>query len=97
MRADGKRLKNIDPMYTVASYIMNKRTDAMNMITVDVPIEPIQRFLNEKRKDGIKMSHMSVVMAAYLRTVQEFPLLNNFIVNTRTRVFNSNNNFFIKI
>lgn len=83
MRADGKRLKNIDPMYTVASYIMNKRTDAMNMITVDVPIEPIQRFLNEKRKDGIAMSHMAVILAAYIRTVSEYPELNRFIVNKK--------------
>lgn len=83
MRADGKRLKNIDPMYTVASYIMNKRTDAMNMITVDVPIEPIQRFLNEKRKDGIAMSHMAVILAAYIRTVAEYPELNRFIVNKK--------------
>ena len=83
MRADGKRLKNIDPMYTVASYIMNKRTDAMNMITVDVPIEPIQRFLNEKRKDGIAISHMAVILAAYIRTVSEYPELNRFIVNKK--------------
>lgn len=83
MRADGKRLKNIDPMYTVASYIMNKRTDAMNMITVDVPVEPIQRFLNEKRKDGIAISHMAVILAAYIRTVSEYPELNRFIVNKK--------------
>ena len=83
MRADGKRLKNIDPMYTVASYIMNKRTDAMNMITVDVPLEPIQRFLNDKRKEGAVISHMAVIISAYIRTMAEFPELNRFIVNKK--------------
>ncbi|MBQ8203159.1 MAG: hypothetical protein IJZ75_02645 [Clostridia bacterium] len=83
MRADGKRLKNIDPMYTVASYIMDKRTDAMNMITVDVPVDPIQNFLNEKRKQGISMSHMAVILAAYIRVVAEYPELNRFIVNKK--------------
>ena len=83
MRADGKRLKNIDPMYTVASYIMSKRTDSMNMITVDIPVEPIQNFLNEKRKEGANISHMAVILSAYIRVVSEFPELNRFIVNKK--------------
>lgn len=82
-RADGKRVRKADPMYTVVPYIMDKRNDAMNMTTVDIPVEPIQNYINEKRMDGIRMSHMSVIMAAYLRTVFEFPLLNNFIVNKK--------------
>lgn len=82
-RADGKRVRKADPMYTVVPYIMDKRNDAMNMCTVDIPVEPIQDYINDKRKEGIRLSHMSVVMAAYLRTVYEFPLLNNFIVNKK--------------
>lgn len=82
-RADGKRVRKADPMYTVVPYIMDKRNDAMNMITVDIPVAPIQDYINSKRKEGIKINHMSVIMAAYLRTVYEFPLLNNFIVNKK--------------
>lgn len=82
-RADGKRVRNADPMYTVVPYIMNKRNDAMNMITVDIPVAPIQNYINAKRKEGIRINHMSVLMAAYLRTVNEYPLLNNFIVNKK--------------
>lgn len=83
MRPDGKKLKNIDPMYTVASYIMNKRVDAMNYITLDIPYDPIQKYLNEKRKSGQNFSHMAVIIAAYLRTLAEFPHLNRFIVNSK--------------
>ena len=82
-RADGKRLRNVDPMYTVASFVMDKRYDAMNMITIDLPLEPMQDYMNAKRKEGIHLSHMSLVLAAYLRTVCEFPLLNRFIMNRR--------------
>ena len=53
------------------------------MITVDIPVKPIQDYINAKRKEGIKMNHMGVVVAAYIRTVYEFPLLHNFIVNKR--------------
>ncbi len=82
-RADGTRLKHADPMYTVAAYIMKERTDAMNMITLNIPYDPIQNYLNEKRKQGVRLSHLSIILAAYVRTVAEFPLLNRFIVNSR--------------
>lgn len=83
MRADGKRIKKADPMYTVAAYIMNKRIDAMNMITIDVPTEPIKEYINKKRKQGINISHMAVVLAAYVRTLSEFTELNRFVVNKK--------------
>lgn len=83
MRADGKRIKNADPMYTVAAYIMDKRVDSMNMITIDIPVDPIKEYLNEKRKQGVTLSHMCVVLAAYVRTLKEFPELNRFVVNKK--------------
>lgn len=83
MRADGKRIKNADPMYTVAAYIMDKRVDSINMITIDIPVDPIKEYLNEKRKQGINLSHMAVVLAAYIRTLGEFPELNRFVVNKK--------------
>ena len=83
MRADGKLLKKADPMYKVAAYIMNKRTDAMNMITIDIPVEPMHDYINEKRKEGHNISHMAVVLAAFLRTAAEYPELNRFVVNRK--------------
>lgn len=83
MRADGRRLHNTDPMYTVAAHIMDKRMDSMNMITIDIPYDPIQDYINQKRKDGIHISHLALVVAAYLRTMAEFPELNRFIVNKK--------------
>lgn len=83
MRADGKRLKNVDPMYTVAAHIMSKRTDAMNMITIDIPLDSMQDYINEKRKQNVNISHMALLISAYLRTVSEFPELNRFIVNRK--------------
>ena len=83
MRADGKRVKNVNPMYTIAPYIMNKRVDSMNMITIDIPVEPIKEYLNAKRKEGINISHMCVILAAYIRTLKHFPELNRFVVNRK--------------
>lgn len=84
MRADGIKLKVSDPMYKIASYVMDKRTDSMNMITIDIPLDPVQEYINKKRnEDGVNISHLAVVIAAYLRTVAEFPMLNRFIVNCK--------------
>ncbi len=83
MRADGRRLKNTDPMYRVAAHIMDKRVDSMNMTTIDIPYEPLQEYINKKRKEGINISHMALVIAAYLRTAAQFPEVNRFIVNRK--------------
>ena len=83
-RADGKRVKSADPMYQLISYIMNKRVDSMNMITVDLPLEPMTAYIHKMRNEkGIALSYMGIFMAAYLRTACEFPALNRFVVNKK--------------
>ena len=83
MRRDGKRVRGASPMYTVASYFMTKRYDAQNMIEVDIPIDPIGDYIREKRKEGKTVTHLGVIISAYLRLCAEYPLLNRFIVNKR--------------
>ena len=82
-RADGKRLRHTDPMYRIAVHIMKKRSDALNSITLDIPLEPIEKYIRQKKKEGQSMSHMAVILAAYNRTMCEFPALNRFVVNKR--------------
>lgn len=83
MRPDGKRVSGATPMYTMASYFMVKRYDAQNMIEVDVPLDPISDYIHEKRREGKEVTHLGTVIAAYLRTVAEYPLLNRFIANKK--------------
>ena len=82
-RADGKLLRHTDPMYRVVAHIMKKRSDSMNSITLDIPLEPIEKYIRLKKKEGINLSHMAVIMAAFNRTVCDFPALNRFVVNKR--------------
>ena len=82
-RADGKLLRHTDPMYRVAAHIMVKRSDSMNNITLDIPLEPIEKYIRQKKKEGIPMNHMAVILAAFNRTLCDFPALNRFIVNKR--------------
>lgn len=83
MRNDGRRIKSASPEYLVGAYLMHKRYDALNMTEVDVPLDPISAYVRAKRGEGIRLSHLGVILAAYVRTVAEFPLLNRFFVNKR--------------
>ncbi len=82
-RADGKMLRHTDPMYRIVAHIMKKRSDSMNSITLDIPLEPIDRYIRQKKKEGQPMSHMAVILAAVNRTICEYPALNRFVVNKR--------------
>lgn len=79
MRADGIRVKGRDPMYSLMPYFLTHRFDSMNMVTLDIPVAPLHRYINEKRAQGVKLSHLALILAAYVRTAAEFPSLNRFI------------------
>lgn len=81
MRRDGKKIKVESVEYAITPHIMSERNDALNLIEVDIPAEPIQNYLNAKRKEGIKLSHLAVIIAAYTRMIGQFPQINRFIVN----------------
>lgn len=81
-RRDGIRIKNVEPMYLVAAHVMNKRMDSMNMITLDIPLEPMLCYIRGKRDAGIRISRLAVILTAYIRLIAEFPLINHFVVNS---------------
>ncbi len=82
-RCDGKRVRNEVPMYYLVPQFMTQRHDAMNMITVDIPVEPMRKYMNAKRKEGYHISHMALLMTAYTHLIAEFPSLNRFVTNRR--------------
>ncbi len=83
MRPDGRRVKATNSMYDLMPQFLVHRYDAMNMTTLDIPIEPMKRYIHQKRREGVPLSHLSLLIAAYVRTVAEFPYLNRFIGNKR--------------
>lgn len=82
-RKDGKKVKNCSMMYQIVPYIMDKRYDAMNSITVRFPYEPMQTYIKKKHKEGVDISHLSLVIAAFVRTVSQNCVLNRFVVNKK--------------
>ena len=82
-RVDGRRVKNEVPMYYLIPQFMTERNDALNMTTIDIPIEPMRKYMNAKRKEGHHISHMALIMTAYAHLVGEFPSINRFVQNKR--------------
>ena len=79
MRPDGTLVKHEDPMYYLIPHFLTKRYDAMNMITLDIPEMPMRAYMNEKRREGKQISHLALVLTAYLHTLEKYPALNRFI------------------
>ena len=82
-RPDGIRVKDQVPIYYLIPQFMTERHDAMNMVTVDIPVEPLRQYMNAKRKEGHHISHMALVLTAYAHLAGEYPCLNRFVVNKR--------------
>ncbi|MGI5888699.1 MAG: 2-oxo acid dehydrogenase subunit E2 [Oscillospiraceae bacterium] len=81
-RCDGRKLTNgVDPFTRFVPLIMTKRNDAMVMSTQYIDCDKINKYINDRRKEGVQMSHMAVLIAAILRTYAEFPMLNRFVIN----------------
>lgn len=81
MRPDGKQVKNLPPLVAAIPYIMPKRYDAQNTITENIDEEIIKAYIRAKRREGVRLNHMSVIIAAYYKAVLEHPKLNYFVMN----------------
>lgn len=83
MRADGRRIKSLDPLFQIIPHIMTKRYDAQVSGETEINYTKIKKYINKKRKEGVTISFMSVFIAAYLRMITHMPELNRFIKNRK--------------
>lgn len=73
MRPDGKRVKDLPPIVAAIPYIMPKRYDAWNTITENIDEEGIKAYIREKRRAGIRINHMAVIIAPITRPIRPTP------------------------
>ena len=83
MRSDGTRVKDCSAIVSAIPYIMPKRYDAQNYITEYAEMEPLRRFIHSKRREGVRLSYMALILAAYFKAYQENPKINRFIMNSK--------------
>ncbi|MBQ9106729.1 MAG: 2-oxo acid dehydrogenase subunit E2 [Clostridia bacterium] len=88
-RYDAYRVRNLDGFFHIIPNIMRERNDSQLFFEVDVPIEHIEKYVNQKRKQGLEIRMMHVFMAALVRTFTMRPRLNRFTVGKK--IYSHNN------
>jgi len=83
MRPDGRRIKGLDPFFQIVPHIMPKRYDAQVFFDSELDYTTSKKYINRKRKEGIKLSFMSLFVAAFVRTVSQMPEINRFIMSKK--------------
>lgn len=83
MRCDGKRVKGLSAIVSAIPYIMSKRVDAQNCITEYLELEPMKNYIQAKRQQGVRLTHMSLLLAAYYKAALQHPEINRFISGRR--------------
>ena len=67
-------------MSMVSPYIMKSRTSAQNNVHYTLDIESVEKYIREKRQQGLKsFGVLHVMVAAYIRTVACRPAINRFV------------------
>jgi len=79
-RYDGWRLRNVDPMFSVAPFILKSRVDSQVLFEIKVPIDKIEAFIQTNKENIPDLSIMHVVMASLVRLMSQRPNLNRFVM-----------------
>ena len=81
-RPDGRRLRDIDPIVQITPYLMPMRCDAQVFLEHDVDFESMTRYISRQLAEkNEKLTHMQIIVAAYVRGVSQHPEINRFIMN----------------
>lgn len=87
-RSDGVKEKNLPAFFKVIPHIMKTRSDSQVFFKQDISITEMDKYIDKKAKEGIKLSYMNIIFAAIVRVLAERPQLNRFIMNGR--IYNRN-------
>ncbi len=77
---EGRRLKSLHPMDKVSPYIMVERNDATNYFKDYFDMEEADKFIHQKRAEGLKgFGMLHLFLAAYVRVISQYPGMNRFL------------------
>ena len=83
-RYDGRRVRTLPAMNYVSPFIMKERNDAQNQFEDVIDITNIEKYLDEKKREGYTdLSLLHVLLAAYTRVISERPGVNRFLAGQR--------------
>ena len=81
-RPDGRRIKGTDPVMKITPYVMPMRCDAQVFLKHRADLEAMSAYIRKQRTEKKQIiSHMQIVVAAYVRAVSRNPEVNRFVMN----------------
>jgi len=81
-RPDGKRVKNLSPIFRVIPNVMLDRADAQVYFKQDIPLKKLDEYIDRKfEEEGIRFSYMDIIYSAIVRIIKDRPQLNRFAMN----------------
>ena len=85
LRNDGRNVsKQLDPMVLFTPLIMPTRCESMNMLTYPAEYEPMAAYIRKCTKAGkSNISFMTILAAAFARTVYHHPSMNYFVMGNK--------------
>ncbi len=82
-RSDGYAVRGMDPVMALTPHIMPTRVDALVALRLELPFEPLARYIAEKRLQGHQITFMEIIIAAYVRALSQMPEVNRFVAGKR--------------
>ena len=82
-RADGFKLRKVDPLFRMIPHIMKDRTDSQVFFEDTIYLEETHRFIRELRKEGYRLGFLHVVIASMVRVMSQKPKINRFVVGKK--------------
>lgn len=83
-RSDGVDIsKTLDPIILFTPLIMPTRCESMNQVTYPAEYEPMANLIRSRKAAGHTVSFLTIMVAAYVRTVRKYPVMNYFVMGNR--------------
>ncbi len=79
-RRDGRRLNTLSPIFLLTPFFMRSPADAVSSFTDRIEISSMEQWVLARREKGLAdISIMHIFIAAYVRTLAQYPALNRFV------------------
>ena len=75
--------RTLDPIVLFTPLIMPTRCESMNMVNYPAEYEPMAAYIRKQKNSGHNISFLTIMAAAFARTVRKYPTMNYFVMGNR--------------
>ncbi|WP_163192975.1 2-oxo acid dehydrogenase subunit E2 [Clostridium thermarum] len=90
-RRDGRLLRNIDPMRQILPYLFRNRNGSIVHSPETIEFDNAREFIKMRTRDNpsLNIGTFEIVIAAFVRTLSQYPHLNRFVAGKKLFARNS--------